>query len=525
MTDDEHTPRVIQQSENHPVLPLIKQVENVTDALASLSRSAMVYHGVVSKGCEGCRRRKVKCDQRKPRCLRCEKASIQCPGYRNLADVLFRDESWRIARRVRILSGDVPVPQSRPASSEHPSLIPPSPPATVPQPLSQSISEVAASFFFSKYYVCEGVLEGAHQWLARQYSEISPNPALQAVIEAAGLAGISNVHHAPSLRSRSKQRYCLALRALKKSLDDPREAVADTTLMTVNLSGLFEFITFEDWDHSRAWAAHIAGAIALLQLRGEEQFNNERGGQLFVQLRSQILYACMQHDVPVSPALLQITHMFDTSDLGRRRKERRPGPMGTWCFRLLQLRDAIRSNDVKDGQTICETAAEIDRELTAWSASLPTYATIDVPVGVSDDEFFQGKRHVYNNLVIAQAWNNWRTMRIVANQMIVQSEACSGASGVSHASPSPLAIIREMSDEICTSAPSFAGVPRVVGIIWPLSVVARESSNTLTQRKWAVEQLRSINTSMGLRQAGLLAETISREFSITQNHSRDEFVS
>lgn len=251
----------------------------------------------------------------------------------------------------------------------------------------------------------------------------------------------------------------------------------------------------------------------------------------------------MQHDVPVSPALLQITHMFDTSDLGRRRKERRPGPMGTWCFRLLQLRDAIRSNDVKDGQTICETAAEIDRELTAWSASLPTYATIDVPVGVSDDEFFQGKRHVYNNLVIAQAWNNWRTMRIVANQMIVQSEACSGASGVSHASPSPLAIIREMSDEICTSAPSFAGVPRkwlgpfnmplrvaltlagVVGIIWPLSVVARESSNTLTQRKWAVEQLRSINTSMGLRQAGLLAETISREFSITQNHSRDEFVS
>lgn len=261
MTDDEHTPRVIQQSENHPVLPLIKQVENVTDALASLSRSAMVYHGVVSKGCEGCRRRKVKasrtpspvrtllicptqCDQRKPRCLRCEKASIQCPGYRNLADVLFRDESWRIARRVRILSGDVPVPQSRPASSEHPSLIPPSPPATVPQPLSQSISEVAASFFFSKYYVCEGVLEGAHQWLARQYSEISPNPALQAVIEAAGLAGISNVHHAPSLRSRSKQRYCLALRALKKSLDDPREAVADTTLMTVNLSGLFEVNTF-----------------------------------------------------------------------------------------------------------------------------------------------------------------------------------------------------------------------------------------------------------------------------------------
>lgn len=251
----------------------------------------------------------------------------------------------------------------------------------------------------------------------------------------------------------------------------------------------------------------------------------------------------MQHDVPVSPALLQITHMFDNSDLGRRRKERRPGPMGTWCFRLLQLRDAIRSNEVKDGQTICETATEIDCDLTAWSASLQTYAIVDAPVGASDEEFFHGKRHVYSNLVIAQAWNNWRTLRIVANQMIIQSEACSGASGASHASPSPLAIIREMSDDICTSAPSFAGVPRkwlahfpmarrmgltpagVVGIIWPLSVVARESSNALTQRKWAVEQLRSLNTSMGFRQAGLLAETISREFSTTPNHSRDDLVS
>ncbi|OIW22581.1 hypothetical protein CONLIGDRAFT_215731 [Coniochaeta ligniaria NRRL 30616] len=485
--------------------------ENVLEVQTSTSRSTMVYHGVVSKGCERCRQRKVKCDQRKPQCLRCEKAKTQCPGYRNLADVLFRDESERIERRARILNGDLPVPQNRPSSD--PSSKPPSPPTSVPRPLGQPVTELAANFFFTKYYVCDepSLPDGAHKWLAQAYSETPPNHALRAVIEAAGMAGISNVHHAPSMRSRSKHQYGLALEALKTLLNDVNEAVADTTLMTVNLFGLFEFITFDNWDHSQAWAAHIAGATALLQLRGQEQFKTERGGLLFVQLRSQMLYACMQHDVPLSPALLQLSHMFDISILGQRRKESRPGPLGYMCFRLLHLRDAIRRDGLRDKQTICATLAEIDRDLMAWAACHPTCMTLDAPVGSSDEIYFQGKRHVYSNLLTAQAWNNWRTLRIVANQMMIQTEACSDLSDITGASSSASPIIRQLSDDICISAASFAGSPRIVGIIWPLSVVARESSNTLTNRRWAVEQLRSINLSMGFRQAGLLAETISRE--------------
>lgn len=52
-----------------------------------------------------------------------------------------------------------------------------------------------------------------------------------------------------------------------------------------------QFITFENSDQYRSWAAHIEGATALLQLRGQQQFNNERGEQLFIQLRSQLVSA------------------------------------------------------------------------------------------------------------------------------------------------------------------------------------------------------------------------------------------
>lgn len=168
----------------------------------------------------------------------------------------------------------------------------------------------------------------------------------------------------------------------------------------------------------------------------------------------------MQHDVPLSPALLQLSHMFDISILGQRRKESRPGPLGYMCFRLLHLRDAIRRDGLKDKQTMCATLAEIDRDLMAWAACHPTCMTLDAPVGSSDEIYFQGKRHVYSNLLTAQAWNNWRTLRIVANQMMIQTEACSDLGDITGAPPSAFPIIRQLSDDICISAASFAGSPR-----------------------------------------------------------------
>jgi hypothetical protein len=52
---------------------------------------------------------------------------------------------------------------------------------------------------------------------------------------------------------------------------------------------LTQFITFDSYDHYSSWNAHIDGATALLQLRGQEQFGHELGAQLFTQLRSQVV--------------------------------------------------------------------------------------------------------------------------------------------------------------------------------------------------------------------------------------------
>lgn len=59
----------------------------------------MVYCGKPSKGCSNCRERKVRCDQREPTCGQCEKRQQTCPGYRNMVDLMFRDESTHVIKK------------------------------------------------------------------------------------------------------------------------------------------------------------------------------------------------------------------------------------------------------------------------------------------------------------------------------------------------------------------------------------------------------------------------------------------
>jgi hypothetical protein len=50
----------------------------------------------------------------------------------------------------------------------------------------------------------------------------------------------------------------------------------------------------------------------------------------------------------------------------------------------------------------------------------------------------------------------------------------------------------------------------ILSLIQPLYVVSLEELNARSVRSFAVEQLRRIDASMGIRQAGLLAETVSK---------------
>jgi hypothetical protein len=166
---------------------------------------------------------------------------------------MFRDESERIIRKARQIeqSKSVLIQENLTISPRSPTRgAPPSEsnsltsslrPISISHPLFQPINELGANFFFAKYTFNEPPFStDYHDWLTQSYFEDGPNHVLRAAIEAVGMAGISNVFHAPHVASKSKEQYCEALAAMKQALNDPVQAIADTTFMAVILLGLFE---------------------------------------------------------------------------------------------------------------------------------------------------------------------------------------------------------------------------------------------------------------------------------------------
>ena len=206
--------------------------------------------------------------------------------------------------------------QSPPSFGEapHPSFRPlPSKPS---QPLFTPLRDQAAYFFFAYYVESEPPMSDIYlKWLSRLFGREPPGQILNSVVESVGLAGMANVHHAPGLMVKAKQQYGRALAITNETLRDPVKAKADSTVIAILFLGLFEVspssltkrphpfqidprtsqltgdqtISYQDWRSYYSWKAHIDGAVTLLRLRGQEQFDHEFGNVIFIKLLFQLV--------------------------------------------------------------------------------------------------------------------------------------------------------------------------------------------------------------------------------------------
>jgi hypothetical protein len=102
---------------------------------------------------------------------------------------------------------------------------------------------LGANFFFTKYsFTEEPLFPGYHDWLAQTYLDDNHRHShiLRPVIEAVGLAGLSNLNYAERFEAKAKEQYCASLAGLKHVLNDPAQVTEDTTLLAVILLIFFE---------------------------------------------------------------------------------------------------------------------------------------------------------------------------------------------------------------------------------------------------------------------------------------------
>jgi len=441
----------------------------------------MVYCGKPSKGCSHCRERKIRCDQREPGCGQCEKRQQECPGYRNLVDLMFRDESSHVIKKAKakakrkghliIEPGSSPdlrnrlsltpeprgkalslvVPRSRshtPSSpgqqsvwSQDDSNImspedgswPVTPAVALLYNLAPTCQEQGTAYFFSRYVTMDET--ACHQrfdFLYDVWKPVSSAPdrevdCVLASMTAVGLMGLASMTQSRDMMEAAQKSYGTALRLMNHALADPVEAVKDTTMLCVLILGVFEMMT-ENMPRSRtieAFQEHVNGAAALAIMRGPGQFRTSAGKRMFAMLCQRVVIGCIQTAMPVPEALQELFREMT--------KSQEPEDPTVWItttmFEVLQICYDIKTGVLVDPELIVEKLLAIEEQYDNLVKQVPPswhYRTFKL--SRHHTAVFGGFFHLYPSLWHATLWNSLRTTRIliletILSQIYLQSQA------------------------------------------------------------------------------------------------------
>ena len=126
---------------------------------------------------------------------------------------------------------------------------------TILRSLSGSLEDKATYHFFYNYLSNDpsadhsrNALSSVLPILHRQDSSFGVLPK---IVNAIGLASISNMKHSPEVMVAASQRYAGALRAINSAIQNSSSATTDQTLIAVILLGVFEvYLTLKAHLHS-----------------------------------------------------------------------------------------------------------------------------------------------------------------------------------------------------------------------------------------------------------------------------------
>lgn len=104
-----------------------------------------------------------------------------------------------------------------------------------------SIEKQAASFFFHHYIANEATLSKGHiDCLEIICGRASATGYLLSIIDAIGIASLSNLKREPNLMYAANRKFSQSLEKVRLGLEEPAEAISDQMLVCVMLFTLYE---------------------------------------------------------------------------------------------------------------------------------------------------------------------------------------------------------------------------------------------------------------------------------------------
>jgi len=186
-------------------------------------------------------------------------------------------------------------------------------------------------------------------------------------------------------------------------------------------------------------------------------------------------------------------------------------------------------HDYSNCDFIIASLCELDNEYTTWLNHCPVsllYKTVTLSERSKD--VFSDHYHIYSSLWTATVWNNYRCVRILINEVILDQLnhvfQHPDASLLFWDNPNVYrnqalasnAMLLQLSHDICSSVPFFLGyhtgeTPKAVSgnlLLWPLYSAAVTGMVSDMMRIWVAGRLKIIADVLGIRQAAPLAYTL-----------------
>ena len=240
-----------------------------------------------SKGCNTCRRRKVKCDEGKPGCERCKQARRGCEGYERYPVFITKTQAGYVKR--------APLEEVK-LPSEHNDLSISDldfSPSTLIYGVSSPDAEATqlVSWFwqsFSRSPPSRYALQNPSHWLDYFMNWNSSILPLRQALLAVAVTRLSRTTDRPDILKTGRRMYTNSLTMTRKALLDPKLALHDEVLATICVMTLYEMFD-SSTSNLDGWLNHLSGVYRLLQHRGPKLHLTKAAHALFEHARYLIM--------------------------------------------------------------------------------------------------------------------------------------------------------------------------------------------------------------------------------------------
>lgn len=253
--------------------------------------------GKRSSGCITCRRRKVKCDEVKPACERCRKATYKCAGY---------DQPWfdgrpfaREAQERKRVRDELYLARLDPFLTKEALMSRGFLPAErVAQELNLSAfrEDICRSFLFHK--LCpEGSYSKAISWWVSPVPRVEvQSGTLVSAGKAMAAAFFGRIHQQQRILNEGTKYYGEALRNLNTDLSHTEKQYTFETLGATMALNMYEMIHLTSGIHG--WVTHAGGIGKLIYARGPELHKSYPEKEIYLESRiilvTNSIFACQR---------------------------------------------------------------------------------------------------------------------------------------------------------------------------------------------------------------------------------------